>query len=89
MCAIEDDYAAQLKRTGGRLHWTGIWPGTEECIEFGWFSRWVSDGKSVGRSGKWQSCNPGDPDAQPDFNRLHVEAVWDRKRRRYVHNASD
>ncbi len=24
-----------------RLPWTGIWPGVLECIEFGWYSKWV------------------------------------------------
>jgi len=60
----------------GRLPWTGIWPGTAECIEFGWFSIFSPYG--------WERCERDAPGASPDLNRLAIEAVWDEDKRRYV-----
>ncbi len=39
MCAVHD---AAIAKVGGRLPWTGVWPGVVECIEFGWFSKFVN-----------------------------------------------
>ena len=33
----------EIEKLGGRLLWTGLYPGTEECIEFGWFTRRVDE----------------------------------------------
>lgn len=64
-----------------RLPWTGYWPGTVECEAFGWHAE-------VGPGGGWKPVQgkPG-PDAIPDLNRLHVEARWSRKRKRFVRTA--
>lgn len=65
----------KLKRK--RLPWTGEFPGTAECLEFEWYSRWVT-----GRG--WVRCLRDDPGAGPDINRLHEEAQWDRLAGRFV-----
>jgi hypothetical protein len=62
----------------GRLPWTGIWPGTQECIEFGWFSRWDRE------AGEWIRCEPGDERGGPDLNRLQTEARWDAYLKRWM-----
>lgn len=70
-------YDKEVSKIGGRDVWTGSWPGKEECIEFGWYS------KLVHRKG-WVSCDKNDEDARPDLNRLHEEARWSREQRRWV-----
>ena len=59
------------------IPWTGIWPGVEECREFGWYSKMVA-GKG------WVECDKDDPEASENLNRLHVDAVWSRKEKRFV-----
>jgi hypothetical protein len=62
--------------------WTGLWPGEAECVEFGWWSKWI-DGPD-GR-GHWEQTTADDPDREPDLNGLHTgETVWDRKAGRWV-----
>lgn len=71
-------FDAEIEKLGGRLPWTGVWPGEAECIEFGWYSKWV-DGRG------WVRCEATDEGAGPDLNRLHGGgAVWDAKARRWV-----
>lgn len=55
--------------------WTGMWPGVEECIEFGWYSRF---------EGGWHRCGPADEGAGPDLNRLTLDAQWDRGRQKWA-----
>lgn len=67
----------------GRDVWTGEWPGTAECREFGWYA-WF--GPDLGRTG-WVEIDADEvehfrllhPEVQvsEDLNRLAVEAVWD------------
>jgi hypothetical protein len=61
--------------------WTGEWPGQEECREFGWYAKLVS---GVG----WVQCDQDDAGANPDLNRLYVEAEWDPLSRRFVKRQS-
>jgi len=68
-CGIPDD---------DRIPWTGEWPGEAECREFGWYAK-----RNIGGPG-WEPCQPDEPGAHPDLNRLHIEAVWDRERKRWV-----
>jgi len=60
-----------------RMPWTGVWPGTEECREFGWYAKLV-----LGMG--WVPCGADEPGANPDLNRLHVEAVWNKKKKKFV-----
>ena len=60
-----------------RMPWTGAWPGTVECVKFGWYARLVP-------SQGWVPCGPKEPEAYPDLNRLHKEARWNRKLKRFV-----
>ena len=75
MCAVRE---VEEEKYGGRLPWTGVYPGTEECIEFGWFVKWVEESPR-----KWQECGPDDPDAVPNVSRLQMGATWDRSARRW------
>lgn len=59
-----------------RMIWTGEWPGTAECSEFGWFVTQGPQGRVP--------CNPSDPDAEPDLNRVHLQARWDRLNKQFV-----
>jgi hypothetical protein len=59
-----------------RLPWTGIWPGQEECVEFGWYAKF--DGS------RWVRCTKDDPEGGPDLNRLVVSARWDKAKKRFV-----
>lgn len=61
-----------------RLPWSGRWPGEPECEEFGWFAELVPGGGWKPVDGK-----PG-ASASPDLNRLHVQACWDWKKKRFV-----
>ena len=63
----------------GRDIWTGLWPGTVECIQFGWWAVFVPYG-----SPSWRPVPAGTPGARPDLNRLAVDAVWSPRRRRWV-----
>lgn len=70
-CSCGIDLAVQ------RLPWTGEWPGTMECREFGWYSK-----RAAGRG--WQRCDETDPQAGEDLNRLAVDAVWDKEQGRFI-----
>lgn len=48
--------------------WGGEWPGLAECREFGWYL----------------PAKPGEAEEREDLNRLHAEAVWDRRQRKFV-----
>lgn len=67
---------AEIEKVGGRLPWTGIWPGVEECVEFGWYSKRVAVG--------YRKCEKDDPRAGPSLNRLSQDAIWSREKRRWV-----
>ena len=51
------------------IPWTGLWPGTLECREFGWTLPMVDQ------------CDGG---AFPDLNRLATHGRWDPAARRWV-----
>jgi hypothetical protein len=59
-----------------RVPWSGEWPGVRECREYGWYAKLTGQG--------WTSCHPDEPGAHEDLNRLHVDAVWDREKARFI-----
>lgn len=74
---MEQKFDAYVESIGGYLPWTGEFPGSDACREFGWYSRWV-EGKG------WVRCEEDDEGAGPDLNRLVSTARWDREKRRWV-----
>lgn len=75
--AMWETFDEEIEKLGGRLPWTGVWPGKVECIEFGWYARFV-EGQG------WVTCSRHHPEATPNLNRLVAEARWDRVARRWV-----
>jgi hypothetical protein len=77
-CELADDWGEQHDSCGQDV-WTGHWPGTVECAEFGW---WVQDrcGEGLG----FTPCAPNAPGAIEDLNRLYYDARWDRAAERWV-----
>ena len=72
-CRLDD----RIDEYGGRLPWTGEWPGTDEAREFGWYCKWV-DG------GGWVPCSEDDPNAQPNLNKLSARSRWIAEARKRV-----
>lgn len=60
-----------------RLPWTGHYPGIAECMEFGWYAKFVP-------SRGWVRCDPGEEGAMEDLNRLMMEAEWDPLGMRHI-----
>jgi len=71
-CACSDEKCAKYPR----LPWTGLFPGTEEAIEFGWYAKRADIG--------YEECPVDDPEAMPDLNRVAETCRWDPKLGRYV-----
>jgi hypothetical protein len=61
-----------------RLPWPGVWPGVQACRELGWWSKPSPEGTG------YAPCGPDEPGAEPDVNRLFKQAVWDRRRKRWL-----
>jgi len=62
---------------GGRLPWTGEWPGDDACRELGLYCYWDA-------VKKWVPCAVDHPDARPDLNRLPRVATWSKEQRRWI-----
>lgn len=60
-----------------RLPWTGLWPGVEECREYGFWCKWV-EGQG------WVPCGASDPEATENLTRLVLSCTWDREKKRFV-----
>jgi hypothetical protein len=70
---------AEEARFGGRLPWTGIWPGVDVCHEIGIFcAREPIDGVWHVPCGKEYVC------ATEDLNRIPQVARWHKESRRWV-----
>lgn len=65
-----------VARVGGRLLWTGEYPGSDACRRFGLYCRWVE--------GSGWVCSAEHPEAGPHLNRLHQVAAWDAELRDWV-----
>lgn len=64
--------------------WTGVWPGVVECQEFGWYARFVPNGKPP-----FVRTTESDPEGREDLNRLAEESAfgpltWDRDQLRWI-----
>ncbi len=70
-------YDAEVERLGGRLPWTGEYPGSAEARALGFWCRMVP-----GRG--WTPCEPDHPEAMEDVTRLVMTHRWDRFCRRWV-----
>jgi hypothetical protein len=57
--------------------WTGEWPGTAECEEFGWWAVFNTAGPG------WVAVPLGTEEATHDLNRLYTDAVWDKTHKRW------
>jgi hypothetical protein len=57
----------------GSQAWSGEWPGTAECSEYGLHTFWEHPGRG------WVRCGPDHPKAGPNLNRLVGEAEWDAR----------
>lgn len=66
----------QCALTTPRIRWSGEQTGTAECRAFGWYTRLV-----LGKG--WVRCEKHESGARPDLQRLHVEAVWDKRAARF------
>jgi hypothetical protein len=77
---------------GGRLPWTGEWPGVDACREFGLYCFWADletgepKDEDFGRPGKYVPCSVDHPKATEDLNRLPRVAHWDKVQRKWVRN---
>lgn len=71
--------------------WTGIWPGTIECVEYDLWTKWVSrktgeviDFAVFGEPGTWKTTTADDPNGRPDLNTLHTLPLrWDVQLQRF------
>lgn len=64
------------KRATKRKPWTGVWPGWEECREYGFWCRLTDTG--------YVPATANDPGAIPDLNRLYAECAWDATQQKFV-----
>jgi len=70
-------FDAEIERLGGRLPWTGEYPGKSDCRELGLWCRWVP-------CRGWVPCVRDVSDAREDLNRLPLVARWDVAAGRWV-----
>jgi len=83
---------ALVAKYGGKLPWTGEFPGCMECREFGLWCRWVDipEGHVCARRSHcegvhgWVVCDKHHPNARENLNRLMDVAEWKREQRRFV-----
>jgi len=65
----------EMLQEQGRLRWTGVWPGVEDCERLGF---WCVSGP-----GGFKKVEAGMPGATHDLNRLYHDARWDRSLKRF------
>lgn len=74
-------FDAEVEKLGGRLPWTGEFPGSDACREFDFWCFWDETSR------RWVRCDRSHPQAIEDLNHLVVFAHWDKIGRRWVRNA--
>lgn len=87
--AMYDALAREEAKYGGRLPWTGQWPGEEEAREFDLYVRWADPATGASCEfpnppGTWLKCKKDDPGATASLNGLREIACWDKVQRRWV-----
>jgi hypothetical protein len=88
---MEEKYDAEVEKFGGRMPWTGEWPGLEACRLFGFWCFWGNpstgealDFRSKSTLGQWIPCTADHPGAREDLNRLAGSVEWSREKRQWV-----
>jgi hypothetical protein len=71
----------EVERVGGRMPWTGEYPGSAECRELGFWCRWV-EGQG------WVDCEANHPEAREHLNRLYESCTWDAEKRKWEYHGS-
>lgn len=86
--AMWEKYDAEVQKIGGPEIWTGIWPGSAECVEYGFYSKWVEGKGIAGAPGGWVICDADDPEAGPNLNRLNEwgGCTWSRTERKWKYD---
>ena len=76
-----EDPPADPDHDCGLQTWTGYPPGSVEAAAHGLWVRpaTAADTPFTG----WLPCQPGDPGARPDLDRVMRSATWDRRRQVY------
>lgn len=68
-----EDFDDELDNVGGRVPWSGEWPGTKECRKYGLWSKLTDKG--------WTLCDKNEPGASEALNELYARGRWDRELR--------
>lgn len=72
-------FDAAVETEGGRLPWTGEFPGSSDARELGFWSYWDDERE------RWVQCDENAPGAGPDLNRLNeLHCRWDREAGKWV-----
>ena len=71
-----EDYEGIERHDPSKVRWSGVWPGTLDCIRLGFFC-YPDPTRSVTGS-YWVVCKPDHPQAQADLNRLAIYHQTDR-----------
>jgi len=73
---MREKFEEIVEAAGGRLPWTGDWPGVAECEKFGFYCHMTPKGRV--------SCDKDRSGASHDLNRIYKDCVWDRQKREFV-----
>lgn len=89
--AMQEKLAQEEEKYGGRLPWTGSYPGLDACRQLGLYCYWGDrqtgepiEFDPLNRPGRWVPCDKDHPSAREDLNQLYEFAKWDRVQRRWV-----
>lgn len=86
--AMTQVFDAEIQKYGGRLPWTGEWPGRAECREFDlwcyWGDRETQEPRAFEEQGRWIGCGKDHPNAKADLNALPFTARWDKVQRKWI-----